>query len=284
MTLAIPRARGSARTPTFLLTLCLCLAAVHLASDCSKSTSTDEAAAPGSPLGTGSAVAFPFARGDGGQAANDAQQQASLAPDLPPSIAALGDEPIAHALYRLGARARIGDAQAALSAFEIADFCAHAQDDSQRRLCDGVTPALLGERYQNLQRAAEGKVAGAAVRLLDAAEQEGVRSPVDWSDRAIELARRDAAAGDLDALVTMTKLYQFGGSVDADQQQALTFAIATEGRMVAGGAESSSPGEIALERLLVFTLESQLGPERSDAAHQAAASLLAAAPPPTPGS
>jgi hypothetical protein len=102
------------------------------------------------------------------------------------------------------------------------------------------------------------------------ATRDGLAAP--WVERAIELARRDAQSGDLGALTAMTSLYQFGGIVDPDPDQALVFAVATEDRMQAR-AEEFSPGELAMEHLLVFEFESQLGADRSDAAHLAASAI-----------
>jgi hypothetical protein len=267
--------------------------------------------AGGGSLGAGSAIAPPFGRGVAGEAsasdspATPTPNSKPRSSDLPPAVAALGTEPAVHALYLLGARARAGDAQAAFDAFEIADFCAateasrailinlpitadgtdrarrQARFDRDSRICDGVTPALLAERYRHVQLAAEGRIPGAAVRLLDAAQPAQTDAgdpdatnppPAAWAERAIELARRDAQSGDLGALNAMTRLYQFGGVIDRDPDQALVFAVATEDRMQAS-AEEFSPGELAMQHLLVFEFESQLGAGRSDAAHVAASAI-----------
>jgi len=263
----------------------------------SRSVSRDEIS-----LGSGSAVAFPFGRGP----AIDAATMPGAAPDpgpdadLPPIVAALGSEPAVSALYRLGSQARAGDARAAWDAFEVAAFCAEtgpsgsaesngpAQSnvapklERARRICDGVTPAQLDERYRYLQVAAEGAVPGAAVRMLDLAQREsmaeegdgtGNRPPPLPGERAVELALRDARTGDVEALAAMTSVYQLGGIVAPDPDQALAFALATESGMAAR-AQDYSPGELALEHLLVLEYESKLGAERSVAAQQAASLIV----------
>ena len=241
-------------------------------------------------LGAGSAIALPFGAGSAGagdavepgapQSPPDGAVQPS---DLPPAVAALDGESAVHALYRLGARGRAGDARAAFDAFQVADFCAgverlraphEARLERDRRICDGVTPALLAERYRQLEVAAQGGMAGAAALLLEAAGDGGADPPIE---RAIKWARRDASAGDLGALSAMTRLYQFGGAVEIDTDQALAFAVATEDRMQSR-AEDFSPGELAMEHLLVVEFESKLGADRSEAAHRAASGIFVSRP------
>jgi len=275
-------------------------------------SSTGTAILPGTgssaALPFGRAGSIGSVAGDGAAAASPPSSTAPD-PDLPPAVAALGTEPAASALARLALRARAKDAVAAREAYAIADFCAviersrdsllaqpavapdpgldarRARFERGRRICDGVTPAQRSERLTHLRLAAEGANAGAAVEMLEIAQRLArdadaaadaaaeIRSPA-WGERAVELARRDARDGDIDALTALTRLYQLGGVVEPDADQALAFALATEARM-RQQPQVYSPGELAMAQLLVIEFESKLGADRSDAARRVAAEIAA---------
>jgi len=226
-------------------------------------------------------------------------------PGLPQAVAELRGEPVRQALDRLGSLARLGHAQAAYDAYELAQFCAVSGDfdrglvmlpaDTDRnlrdrlqaqaardaRLCDGTTPAQLGERFAEIRIAADGGVKGAAERLLDA--QLAAQGPsVDASDpvsgaamrRALELVHRDALAGDVDALAALASLYQSGGIVAQDAAQALLFQSAALEIMKSQPQAYSVP-EIELEQQFVSNDESLVPGESRDAIRKAALELAA---------
>jgi len=277
--------------------------------------STDLADAPNAShrfsltLGTGSPVAFPFAQADFGSVdapglPTRSTLWAGSPAELPDVIVALGDEPISHALDRLGAAARGGDTRAALDAFRIADFCMTADlsrsallalpptadpavlgrlrvsDNQNASVCRGATPAQLDERFANIRIAAEGGEIGAAAALLDAglpgqASQRDGRDPAirQWMDRTMAMVRRDADSGDLGALTTLASYYQAGDGVDADPVAALTYQIAAIERMKAQ-AQMYTPVEVALEKDYLDAYEAQVPREEIETARSAAHKLI----------
>ena len=159
--------------------------------------STDLADAPNAShrfsltLGTGSPVAFPFAQADFGSVdapglPTRSTLWAGSPAELPDVIVALGDEPISHALDRLGAAARGGDTRAALDAFRIADFC------SQRASAGKLAPS--GRR-----EAADAACYFVTVKVVLAL------SP-DFCPVAVIVTMPDAGAGPISGCGAPTKL------------------------------------------------------------------------------
>jgi TPR repeat protein len=261
-------------------------------------------------LGAGSALAFPFGRGDSAAAGHDTAttgwaQFPFAAPDLPDAILAMRGEPASDALDRLGALARRGDARAAFDAYEIADFCTtpdlyrsallalavganggvREKLDSGAKenagICLGTTPAQLNERFANIRIAAQGGVKGAAEKLLDAGLPGQLAyadtfdpTILEWAQLTVGLVLRDATGGDVGALTALASLYQSGEVVARDPTQALTYQLAAAELMKAQ-AQQYSPGELALQQEFISGFESQVAGDQLDAARKAALDLVA---------
>lgn len=268
-------------------------------------------APPASMPGAGSAAAFPFGRpasdlADGAEAWTRAL---SVPPGLPRTVATLGDESLAHALDRLASLARRGDAQAAYDAYELAQFCAASADferalvmlpvetdrallnhlqgraTQSEHLCEGATPAQLGEGLSDIRIAADGGIKGAAERLLDTqltAPIASANSPAASVDsatmseaqHAIELVHRDALGGDVEALVALASLYQTGGLVAHDQAQAVLFQSAAL-EIMKSQPQVYSVGEIDLEQEYTTSAQGLLAPDEGESLHNAAVLLVA---------
>lgn len=262
-------------------------------------------------LGAGSAVALPFGQTGVAPAAAGWDETAGWAQGLPPRpgvprpVARLGSESIRHALDRLGSLARGGDGQAAFDAYEIAQFCA-ASDAFQRslvmlpadtdetlrtqlqtqaqahaRMCEGATPAQLGERFAHIRIAAESGVAGAAEQLLDA----GLPGPAPWGDaadpaagqwreHALELVRRDALNGDVGALTALGSLYQSDQLVAQDPAQALLYQL-TALEIMKSQPQRFSLGEMQLQQQFALAYQSQVPGQSLDAIQKAALDVAA---------
>jgi hypothetical protein len=220
--------------------------------------------------------------------------------NVPRAVLALGKESAGRALDRLGARARAGDAQAALDAFDIAEYCAGAnayrgvlrgmpaaadpqlraqietQAHDSAQACLGTTPAQLGERYANVWIAAQSGLPGAALRLLDAAmsgQPNGALSDTAAAD-AVALVRRDAMGGDVQALTAMANVYQNGGPVTRDAVQALSYQLAAE-QLMRTQPQAYSSFDLAQQREFSAQLESQVSADERNSARKAALGLVA---------
>ncbi len=261
-------------------------------------------------LGAGSAVALPF--GQAGVApATVWDDAAGWARGLPPPpgvprpVARLGSESIRHALDRLGSMARSGDGQAAFDAYEIAQFCAaagvfqrslvmlpadtddtlrtqlHTQAQAHARMCEGATPAQLGERFAHVRIAAEGGVTGAAEQLLDAglpgqAPWGDAADPAaaQWREHAIELVRRDGLNGDVGALTALGSLYQSGQLVAQDPAQALLYQLAAL-EIMKSRPQSFSVPEMQMQQQFAQVYQSQVPGQTVDAIQKAALDIAA---------
>jgi hypothetical protein len=222
---------------------------------------------------------------------------------LPRTIVVLGSESVSHALDRLDLKIRTGDAQAAFDAYEMADFCAIPSEvyrstlrglpigvfaevrptleldaEDQDGICSGTTPAQLGRRFAYLQIAADHAVPGAAERLLETehAANNDRNDPTakEWEQNTVELVRRDAVGGDLDALKLMASLYRSGDVVARNTAQALVYQLAAE-ELMAAQPRQLTPGELELEREFTDGYKNAVPIEERDAAKLAALDLLA---------
>ena len=231
---------------------------------------------------------------------------ASVSSRRPRAIVALGTESVAHALDRLGALARSGDAQAAFDVYEMADFCAIPSDvyrstlrslpmevftevratlesdaEDQIRICSGTTPAQLEPRLAYLQIAADRAVPGAAERLLEAGlpGQPAYNDPNDpivkeWVQNAVELVRRDAVGGDLDALLLLASLYRSGDLVARNSAEALVYQLAAE-ELMAAQSQKFTRAELELEQKFTDRHDAAVSIDESNAAKSAALDLVA---------
>lgn len=158
-----------------------------------------------------------------------------------------GETPSAH-LRRLHEAAHNGDAQAALDAFNIENPCSLIvmrnppfpviATDAQRKLCDGLSPREIAQRFDDIRFAADHGVKGAVVQFFGAGypgmDETQMLDPnskdpafLAWRADVLRYATRDAMAGDPQAMSLMSDIYN-GGLIDPPRQpaKALTYWVA----------------------------------------------------------
>jgi hypothetical protein len=151
--------------------------------------------------------------------------------------------------YRAKAR---GDAQAAFRLYQAEAICAHidqsirkarVMEGSQREqsyrqiaddevsVCTDATPALILERHQFLEQAAQAGIDEAKIAyLMEGAPgwREGEPIPPDWAKTAQGYLESAAANGNQSALYWLSQAYQQGAlGVQKDPQRSLAYTIAS---------------------------------------------------------
>jgi hypothetical protein len=97
-------------------------------------------------------------------------------------------------------------------------------------VCDGMTPAMMGERQQFLLQAAQAGIKGAAISYLFDRPSDPTQNnplPDDWKANAVAFLKMAGAQGDANALYYLGSSYEIGKIVPKDPEKALTYVVAS---------------------------------------------------------